>query len=58
MVQGVSRRLLTAQDHDRYQANPCGIHGGQSGTDTGFFPSTLVLLFSIFPLVRHCINQL
>jgi hypothetical protein len=34
MAQAVSRRPLTTE------ARPCGICGGQSGTGTGFSPST------------------
>jgi hypothetical protein len=42
MAQAVSRRPLTAEARVRSQVNPCGIYGGQSGTGTGFSPSTLV----------------
>jgi hypothetical protein len=42
MAQAVSRRLLTAEDRARSQVSPCGIRGGQSGTGTGFSPSTSV----------------
>jgi hypothetical protein len=38
MAQVVNRRPLTAEA----RVNPCGICGGQSGTGTGFSPSSLV----------------
>jgi hypothetical protein len=39
MAQAVSRRPLTAEA----RVGPSGIYGGQSGTGTGFSPSTSVL---------------
>jgi hypothetical protein len=45
MAQAVSRRPLTAEAWVRFRLGPCGICGGQSGTGTGFSPST-----SVFPL--------
>jgi hypothetical protein len=48
MAQAVSRRPLTAEARVRYRASPCGICGGQSGTGTGFSPST-----SGFPCQFH-----
>jgi hypothetical protein len=44
MAQVVSRRSLTAEARVRARVNPCGLCGGQSGTGTGFTPSS-----SIFP---------
>jgi hypothetical protein len=46
--QVVSRRLLTADALVRSRGNPCGICGGQSGTGTGFSPSS-----SVFPCQYH-----
>jgi hypothetical protein len=48
MAQAVSRRPLTAEARVRPQVGPCGICGGQSGTGTGFSPST-----SVFPCQFH-----
>jgi hypothetical protein len=44
MAQVVSRRSLTAKFPVSVRVNPCGICGGQSGTVTGFYPSS-----SVFP---------
>jgi hypothetical protein len=44
MAQAVSRRPLTEES----RVGPCGICGGQSGTGTGFSPST-----SVFPCQFH-----
>jgi hypothetical protein len=44
MAQAVSRRPLTVQARVRFRVSPCGICGGQSGTGTGFSPSTSVFL--------------
>jgi hypothetical protein len=44
MAQAVSRRPLTAEARVRSRIGPCGICGGQSGTGTGYSPST-----SVFP---------
>jgi hypothetical protein len=43
MAQAVSRRPLTAEALVRSRVGRCGICGGQSGTGTGFSPSTSVL---------------
>jgi hypothetical protein len=48
MAQAVSRRPPTAEARVRYRVSPCGICGGQSGTGTGFLPST-----SVFPCQYH-----
>jgi hypothetical protein len=44
MAQAVSRRPPTAEARVRSRVCPCGICVGQSGTGTGFSPST-----SVFP---------
>jgi hypothetical protein len=43
MAQAISRRPPTAEARFRSRVSPCGICGGQSGTGTGFSPSTSVL---------------
>jgi hypothetical protein len=48
MAQVVSRRPLTAEARFRVRVNPCGICSGQSGTGTGFSPSS-----SVFPCQYH-----
>jgi hypothetical protein len=48
MAQAVSRQPLTAESRVRTRVNPCGICDGQSGTGTGFSPSSLV-----FPCQYH-----
>jgi hypothetical protein len=48
MPQTVSRRPLTAEARFVSRVSPCGICGGQSGTGTGFSPST-----SAFPCQFH-----
>jgi hypothetical protein len=48
MAQAVSRRPLTAEARVLSRVSPCGIYGGQSGTGTGFSPST-----SVFPCQFH-----
>jgi hypothetical protein len=48
MAQAVSLRPLTAESRVRACVNPCGIYGGQSGTGTGFSPSS-----SLFPCQYH-----
>jgi hypothetical protein len=48
MAQTVSRRPPTAKARVRSWVSPCGICGGQSGTRTGFSPSS-----SVFPCQFH-----
>jgi hypothetical protein len=48
MAQAVSRRPLTAEARVRSRVSPCEIYGGQSGTGSGFSPST-----SVFPCQFH-----
>jgi hypothetical protein len=48
MAQAVSRRPLNAEARFRSRVIPCGIWRGQSGTGTGFTPST-----SVFPCKFH-----
>ena len=47
MAQAVRRRPLTSEARVRSQVSPCEMCAGQSGTETGFSPST-----SVSP--RHC----
>jgi hypothetical protein len=47
MAQAVSRHSLTAEARVRARDSPCGICG-QSGTGTGFSPSS-----SVFPCQYH-----
>ena len=49
MAQAVSRRPLTAKAPFLSQVSPCGVCGEQSGTVTGFSPSTSVSPVSIIP---------
>jgi hypothetical protein len=52
MAQAVSRWPLTAEARVRARVNPCGICGGQSGTDR-FSPSTSVSPANIIPPLLH-----
>jgi hypothetical protein len=55
MAQGVRPRPLTAEARFRVQVNPCGICGGESGTGTGFSPSSLVFLVNIIRSSIHIV---
>ena len=48
MAQTVNGRVVTAEARIQSQASPCNIYGGQSGTGTGFSPTT-----SVFPCQYH-----
>jgi hypothetical protein len=48
MAQAISRQPLTAEAPVRSRVSPCGICGEQSGSGTGFSPST-----SVFPCQLH-----
>jgi hypothetical protein len=48
MAQVVSSQPLTAEARVRARVNPCGLCGGQSGSGTGFSPSS-----SVFPCQCH-----
>jgi hypothetical protein len=49
MAQAVSSRLLTAEARVPVLVRPRGICGGQSGTGTGFYSSSLVSPADIIP---------
>jgi hypothetical protein len=48
MAQAVNRRPHTAEARFRSRVSICGVCGGQSGTGTGFSPST-----PVFPCQFH-----
>jgi hypothetical protein len=48
MTQVVTHRPITTEAWVQSRVSPCGICGGQSGTGTGFSPST-----SVFPCQFH-----
>jgi hypothetical protein len=48
MAKAISRRPLAAEAWVRSRVSPCGICGGQSGTEIGFSPSS-----SVFPCQFH-----
>jgi hypothetical protein len=52
MAQAVSRRPLAPESHVSARINPCGVCGGQSGTGTGFSPSS-----SVFPFKYHSFHR-
>jgi hypothetical protein len=55
MAQVVSCRPLTAEARVRARVNPCGICGGQSGTETGFSPS--FFLFSPVNIIPPSLSK-
>ena len=48
LVQAASLRCLTTETHVRSHANPCEISGGQSGSWTGFSPSSSDFSFQYY----------
>jgi hypothetical protein len=53
MAHTVSRRPLTAESRVHAPVNPCWICGGQSGTGTGFSPSSSILSCQLFSILIH-----
>jgi hypothetical protein len=47
MAQAVGCGILTMEATVQFQASPCGMCGGQSGTGTDLSPSTSISLVSI-----------
>ena len=58
MAQAVSRRPLNAEAQFRSQTSSCQVFGGQSGTGTGFSPSSSVFPVSIIlPIILTHVHQ-
>jgi hypothetical protein len=53
MAQAISSRPFTEEARVRSRVIPRGIYGGQSGTGTGFSPSTSVLPCQIPPVLHY-----
>jgi hypothetical protein len=58
MAQAVSCQSLTAEARVRVRVNPCGICGGQSGSETGFSPSSFSPVNIIPPSLSKLIYHL
>jgi hypothetical protein len=57
MAQAVSRRPLTAEAQVRSRLSPCGLCGGQSGTETGFPRVLWFSPVSFIPSVLHYLEK-